>query len=178
MDKKLLYLEDDQALASVTKRALERRGFQVHHCASLHAVAANLACENYTHALLDLKIGQETSMPVLQTLAEKSAIPVVILTGYGTVRVAVQAMKLGAVNVLTKPCGADEIIAAFEEINTDTAITQGELAKPSLKAVEWEAIQKALDENAGNVSAAARQLKMHRRTLQRKLNKRHLDIDP
>jgi two-component system response regulator RegA len=95
----------------------------------------------------------------------------VILTGYSSVATAVEAVKLGAVNYLCKPANTDEILAAFTQQtgNVDVAIAD---ERPSVDRVEWEHIQKVLTENQGNISAAARALGMHRRTLQRKLNKR------
>lgn len=179
MTKTLLYLEDDEALAFVTTRALQKRGFNVHHAATLDALRASLNRQPFSHALLDLKIGNETSIELIEEIKDKHDIPIVILTGYGTIRTAVQAIKLGAIDFLNKPCNTEEIIAALcandkEEITTSIS---DDLIKPSLKAIERETIQRALDENSGNISAAARQLKMHRRTLQRKLIKRHIEDD-
>ena len=176
--KQLLYLEDDEALAFVTSRALTRLGFEVHHEVSIESVKRKLSEQVFTHVLLDLKIGNQHSLSLIQDIKSHMDIPIVVLTGYGTVRTAVQAMKLGAINFLSKPCGIEEIAAALEETFILPAAPEEpieSLAKPSLKALEWEAIQRALDENKGNISAAARQLKMHRRTLQRKLNKKNMD---
>lgn len=177
----LLYLEDDEALAYVTKRSLEKRGFQVHHALTLGSLRQSIQNVTFTYALLDLKIGRDTSMELITEIKKTKDVPIVILTGYGTVRSAVQAMKLGAINFLSKPCTIDEIIKALLEVETNNETTvkntsaNETLEKPSLKAIEHETIQRVLDENEGNISAAARQLKMHRRTLQRKLQKRHID---
>jgi len=185
MNKRMLYLEDDQALADITTRTLRKRGYYVEHFASIYAFELKLTTldptEGFNYALLDLKLGTETSIDLVKRLAEHFSLAVVILTGYGSIRTAVQAMKLGAVNFLTKPCGVDEIISAFEsddkpsELSVKPDIPEAVLERPSLKNVEWEAIEKALDDNEGNISAAARQLKMHRRTLQRKLLKRRVE---
>lgn len=174
----ILYLEDDDALANVTRRGLEKRGFEVIHFLSIKELTNQLNNFHFDHALLDLKIGNDNSLRLIKELKEKSQASIVILTGYGTIRTAVQAMKLGAINFLSKPSSIDEILKALSE-KSGTYLSEETIPtfdKPSLKAVEWETIQKALDENNGNISAAARQLKMHRRTLQRKLTKRHIDF--
>ncbi len=175
--KHLLYLEDDEALAFVTCRTLEKRRYLVDHFADIDAVRAALAQKAYRYALLDLKIGNNTSLGLIRDIKQRYDIPIVLLTGYGSIRTAVQAMKLGAVNFLSKPCSTEEIISALEDQPfLDAATTDKPVAGPSLKSTEWEAIQKALDDNGGNISAAARQLRLHRRTLQRKLQKRHLEV--
>lgn len=175
MIKTILYLEDDDALAHITSRTLRRRGYKIIHYLSIRELQQDLHNIHFTHALLDLKIGQETSLHLIQHIKEYNNAPIVILTGYGTIRTSVQAMKLGAINFLTKPSSVDDILAAFDDqglyIKDDDIILQ----KTSLKTVERETIQQALDDNNGNISAAARQLNIHRRTLQRKLTKRHIE---
>ena len=101
-----------------------------------------------------------------------------MLTGYGSIATAVKAIKSGAHNYLTKPVSVDDILSAFDEASehsNDLHSVESMIKSPSLKQIEWESIQKALDANNGNISATARQLKMHRRTLQRKLQKKPLD---
>ena len=179
MIKKLLYLEDDEALAFVTKRAMQKRGFAVEHVATLAALREHLKKADFSHALLDLKIGNDTSIELIDEIKKARDIPIVILTGYGTIRTAVQAIKYGAIDFLNKPCSVDDVISALcaTDIEEIINVASNNLEKPSLKSIERETIQRALDENNGNISAAARQLKMHRRTLQRKLIKRHLEDD-
>lgn len=176
MNGAIIYLEDDDMLAFVTKRSLEKKGFQVHHYATTDDFRHGLANLEFDYALLDLKIGNDTSLTLIQQIKGVKDVPVVILTGYGTIQTAVQAMKLGAINFISKPSTVDEIIHALHEKgdHEQPQRTEIKIEKPSLKSVEWETIQRAIDENQGNLSAAARQLKMHRRTLQRKLNKRHI----
>ena len=94
----------------------------------------------------------------------------VVLTGYASIATAIEAIKLGATHYLAKPVDADEIIAAFEKREGDTA-AQVAMNPLSVDRLEWEHIQRVLSENEGNISATARSLNMHRRTLQRKLNK-------
>ena len=177
----LLYVEDDEALAAVTQRALIRKGFNVVRFASLQATAESLHNVHFDYALLDLKLQDGTSLELIETLyALNSSIRIVVLTGYASIATAVQAIKMGAVNYLSKPSTSEQIVRAlFEsddaelEVRTKSNIDneQGEDGY-SLKRREWETIQQALKENGGNISATARQLKMHRRTLQRKLLKK------
>ena len=174
MNKAIFYLEDDDALAFVTSRSLRSRGFQVSHFSSLASATNGLEKGEFDYALLDLKIGTETSMELIKGIIEKKPIPLVVVTGYGTIRTAVQAMKLGAVDFLTKPFDMNELVTLLQQPRCSDQNLSHEISveKPSLKSIEREAIQKALDDNQGNISAAAKQLKMHRRTLQRKLSKK------
>jgi len=98
-------------------------------------------------------------------------IQVVILTGYSSIATAVEAIKLGAIDYLTKPASADDIVAVFEQVEGNVEAQVQELP-PSVNRLEWEHIQRVLKENNGNISGTARDLGMHRRTLQRKLLKR------
>lgn len=168
----LLFIEDDEALAFVTKRALERRGHAVSWFESLAEARKHLHQLCIDHALLDLKVGMETSLSFIAEIQQAhGAIPIVLLTGYGSIATAVQAIKLGAVNYLTKPCSVEEILTAFYSESSEALPDGQDVQSPSLRRLEWEVIQKALNENDGNISATARQLRMHRRTLQRKLQK-------
>lgn len=172
MNKKMLYLEDDQVLASVTKRSLIKRQFDVDHIYDMDEFYRISNLNEYSYALLDLKVGDEVSIPCIETLVSANPeMKILILTGYASIPTAVKAIKLGATNYLAKPATVDQVLAAFDEQNT----TPDEPALPdkiSLRRIEWEHIQKILDENDGNISATARQLNMHRRTLQRKLAKK------
>lgn len=172
MSKRFLYLEDDEILAGVTVRALAARDYQVEHFASVAAVENCSHIASFTFALLDLKLEDGNSLSLIERLITSNpALKIVVLTGYASLATAVQAVKLGAVNYLAKPASIDDILQAFTEV----AMPAPELDEPtemSLRRREWETIQAALTANGGNISATARQLKMHRRTLQRKLHKR------
>lgn len=124
------------------------------------------------YVVLDLKLEHESGLALIEPL--KAKLPdakIVILTGYSSISTAVNAIKLGAFNYLCKPAGTQDILAAFEqETPLTTAIDDGQL--PSVKRLEWEHIQRVLADNGGNISATARSLGMHRRTLQRKLQKK------
>lgn len=167
----IMYVEDDAVLATVTVRALSRRGFTVDHFSTVKA--AREACQPavYGWALLDLKLEDGSSLDLIEHLLEQNfKLKIVVLTGYASIATAVQAIKLGAANYLTKPATIEQILHAFceETIPTNDSVDN---VLP-LRRVEWEHIQQALADNSGNISATARQLKMHRRTLQRKLSKK------
>lgn len=172
--QRLLYVEDDGTLARVTSKALNARGFQVDCCKTISEAEACMSRAMYTHALLDLKLETESSLLLIKPLLNhNSEIRIVLLTGYASIATAVQAIKLGARNYLTKPSTVDQIVSAFDDRSAGiTSAPDDEADGFSLRRLEWERIQQALLENNGNVSATARQLKMHRRTLQRKLEKR------
>lgn len=178
--KHLLYVEDDQPLAEVTIRAFEKRGYAVSHFSDVEDAKQSISSEDFEYALLDLKVGQDNSLQLIEVLhAHNTNIKIVLLTGYASIATAVSAIKAGAIDYLTKPASVAQIINAFENGETPTkpSLQETEIENLgddgfSLKRLEWENIQRVLAENNGNISATARQLKMHRRTLQRKLEKR------
>lgn len=173
----LIYVEDDDVLARVTMRSLSRRGFVVHHFASLQAFGQRPVGASYSHALLDLRLEDGSTLDLVRELSQNySGIKVVVLTGYASIATAVQAVKHGAMNYLAKPATMEQILRAFGEPSSSAANPELPTCKTenslSLRRLEWEHIQQALAANGGNIAATARQLKMHRRTLQRKLLKR------
>ena len=165
-----LLVDDDAVFSSVLSRALTRRGNQVVTATDGHQAAVLCGEQPIERVVLDLKLERESGLSILgQLRAIQPDIEVVILTGYSSISTAVEAIKQGATNYLCKPAGADEIIAAFEETGGDVPLQE---SPPSVNRLEWEHIQRVLNENDGNISATARSLGMHRRTLQRKLQKR------
>lgn len=168
----LLLVDDDLTFCEVLARALEKRGFVV---STAHDVvtACALAAENPPeYAVVDLKMSGPSGLVLIQRLKELDAeTRIVMLTGYASIATAVEAIKLGATHYLAKPADADEIVAALlrDEGNPDFPVSG---TPPSVERLQWEHIQKVLKENDDNISATARALKMHRRTLQRKLGKR------
>jgi len=167
-----LLVDDDRAFTSVLARVLSRRGYKVVTACSGNQAVAQCRQTDIHRVVLDLKLERESGLSILQQLRElQPDIQVVLLTGYSSISTAVEAIKLGAVNYLGKPASVDEIIAAFETEQTDYSHSE-HLTPPSINRVEWEHIQRVLNENGGNISATARTLGMHRRTLQRKLQKR------
>lgn len=166
-----LLVDDDPVLCRVLTRALARRG---HHCFSAQTIVEALALmqqHRFTKAVVDLKLAQESGLTLIHELkTQQPSLDIVMLTGYSSISTAVEAIKLGALNYLCKPADTDDILAAFDlqaEKLLDIPANP-----PSVDRLEWEHIQKVLQENAGNISATARSLGMHRRTLQRKLQKR------
>jgi two-component system response regulator RegA len=167
----LLLVDDDAIFRAVLSRALEKRGFAVTSADSVEQ-ALPLACANPPEfAVLDLKMDGASGLVLVQKLHElDAATRIVMLTGYASIATAVEAIKLGATQYLSKPVNADEIVAAFgHNANADVQL---EAQPATVERLEWEHIQRILHENGDNISATARILNMHRRTLQRKLSKR------
>jgi two-component system response regulator RegA len=169
----VLVVDDDQALTAILSRALGRRGFAVTAANTAEQALDAAAQQTFSRAVLDLKLAESSGLHLLSRLLElQPDMQVVMLTGYSSIATAVEAIKLGAHNYLCKPADADEILAAFSESSRAEGRPPEDLAPPSVDRLEWEHIQRVLQENEGNISATARALGMHRRTLQRKLNKR------
>lgn len=167
-----LIVDDDSTLASVLARALVRRGFTVKTATDL-TQALQLAHEhNFSKAIVDLKLGSNSGLHLIRELKViQPQLAIVMLTGYSSISTAVEAIKLGATHYLCKPADADEILSAFHQ-TAENAPENVHYTPLSVDRLEWEHIQKVLQDNHGNVSATARSLGMHRRTLQRKLQKR------
>lgn len=172
--QRILIIDDDAAFAAVLARSLTRRGLTVAHAASAPAALEMLAPSQPAPdgVILDLNLAGESGLLLLpQLLAAAPAARVLVLTGYASIATAVEAVKLGAVNYLAKPATADDILAALGQLAGNPALPVA--SNPmSLKRVSWEHLQRVLAEHGGNVSATARALGMHRRSLQRMLAKR------
>jgi two-component system, response regulator RegA len=167
----LLLVDDDKDFLSVLSNAMEKRGYEVLTALSAENAYDIAKNEPPEYAVVDLKMSGNSGLVLIRQLASLNAgTRIVVLTGYASIATAIEAIKLGATHYLAKPVDADEIIAAFEKQSGDTEIALS--SNPiSVERLEWEHIQRILKENDGNVSATARRLNMHRRTLQRKLNK-------
>jgi two-component system, response regulator RegA len=167
-----LLVDDDETFCQIMQRALIRRGFQVDSFQSAQDALNAMSNNVYSKAIVDLKIAQESGLILIKELKlVNPSIDIVMLTGYSSISTAVEAIKLGALNYFCKPVEIDEILQAFSNNNQDDKIVLPE-TPTSLDRLEWEHIQKTLQANDGNISACARVLGMHRRTLQRKLQKR------
>jgi two-component system response regulator RegA len=173
-EKRILLVEDDEIFGRVISRAMQQRGYQVVHALSLDAANGTVSTQDFDLAVLDLNLGGHSSLPLIPALKQLNPeMRILVLTGYASIATAVDAIKLGADNYLAKPADADEILAALLADNNTANEDSGAIQEPmSVRRLEWEHIQKVLKENDGNISETARQLKMHRRTLQRKLQKR------
>lgn len=170
--KLFLVVEDDPVFGSVLGRALERRKYKAVIAQDIYSALHLAEKHQFTHAIVDLKLAHESGLTLIRELKQRyPKLQIVMLTGYSSISTAVEAIKLGALNYLCKPADADEILAAFD-LNEREVSTEIPLNPLSVDRLEWEHIQKVLLENQGNISATARSLGMHRRTLQRKLQKR------
>lgn len=167
----LLLVDDDDDFLSVLAPAMKKRGYEVMTANSAEAGFAIAQQDPPEYAVVDLRMSGNSGLVLVRQLASLEAgTRIVVLTGYASIATAVEAIKLGATHYLAKPVDADEIVAAFDKATGDVDI---ELASNPLSVgrLEWEHIQRVLAEHDGNISATARSLNMHRRTLQRKLSK-------
>lgn len=166
-----MVVDDDPVFGGVLARALAKRGFEVELAAGLGEARRKMAASAPDYAVVDLKMPDGSGLALVEELTRRNPrARVVVLTGFASVATAVEAIKLGAVHYLPKPADADEVVSAFGRGAGDASLPVG--IPLSVNRLEWEHIQKVLAENGGNVSATARALNMHRRTLQRKLSKR------
>lgn len=163
--RRVLILEDDERLAKSLVR-----DFEDHNYVAIHITAiSQIPEEGFDFAVLDLRLGGEYGLEAIRKIQLKSSnCKIVILTGYGSIVTAVEALKLGAIDYLTKP-------ASFKEIES-ALLGQGRSQKvgqkiPSLAEVEHEYIDFVLAQNEGNISRTAKSLGLHRQSLQRKLKK-------
>ena len=169
----LLLVDDDDAFRRVLARALERRGYAVSVAASVDAALSRAVEQPPEYAVVDLKMPGASGLVLVEKLIDLDPnTRVVMLTGYASIATAVEAIKLGAIHYLAKPCDADQVVAALDKSNDGDSATPVSGSPLSVDRLEWEHIQRVLAEHQGNISATARALKMHRRTLQRKLGKR------
>lgn len=168
----LLLVDDDPTFTRVMARAMDRRGLRVSVASSADEGLA-LATEDIPHyAVLDLKMEGDSGLVLLPKLLELDPeMRVVILTGYSSIATAVEAIKRGATNYLCKPADADDVLTALlsQHVDLENLVPENPM---SVDRLQWEHIQRVLAEHDGNISATARALGMHRRTLQRKLQKR------
>jgi len=172
----LLLVDDDATFCRVLSAALEKRGFAVTVAHSVEQAIPVAESNPPEYAVVDLKLGGAPGLALVKVLHELDPnTRIVVLTGYASIATAVEAVKLGATQYLSKPANADEIVAAFNHAPDSNAPVKTQPAQ--LERLEWEHIQRVLREHDGNISATARALNMHRRTLQRKLAKPPLRID-
>lgn len=172
---RLLLVDDDETFCAVLARALEKRGFQVTVAHTAAEALREIQDVPPEYAVIDLKMPGQSGLALVSRLnALDEHTRIVVLTGYASVATAVEAVKLGATYYLSKPADADEIVAAFRRDSGDESVPVND-KPPSVNRLEWEHIQRVLAEHHGNISATARVLGMHRRTLQRKLNKRPVE---
>jgi two-component system response regulator RegA len=168
----ILVVDDDEVFRNRLARALRDRGHEVRTAANAEEALALAQAESPEYAVVDLKMPGRGG---LQLLAELKALDpstaVVVLTGYGSIATALEAVRRGALDYVAKPVDADELLAAFGRPGAVPAALPETAATPTLARAEWEHIQRVLTDCEGNVSEAARRLGLHRKSLQRKLHK-------
>ena len=167
----LLLVDDDAPLRRSLQRALERRGFRVAAAESLKEGLSTAHTIRPDFAVIDLRLEDGSGIELVKRLRElHPKVRVVILTGYGNIATAVAAIKAGAMDYLAKPADADDVINAL--LSTNNSLPPPPTNPMSADRVRWEHIQRVFEQCGRNVSETARRLNMHRRTLQRILNKR------
>lgn len=169
----LLIVDDDRPFREALAAAFVRRGYEVRTASNADealSIAASFAPER---AVLDVRMPGPSGLELLKALKKLDPnTAVVMLTGYGSIPSAIEAVRTGATYYLTKPAEPAEIEAVFEGRTPSTEVAEGAGEEtPSLDRAAWEHMQRVLNECGGNISEAARRLGVHRRTLQRKLQK-------
>jgi two-component system, response regulator RegA len=173
--KSIILVDDNVVLRDRLAIAFQERGFEVSVAGNYDEAVAEFSKRPAELAVLDLRMPGKPGLVLLQTL--KSISPntkFLILSGFGSIATAIDAIRLGATNFLPKPADADDILNAFVRGDGDIDVPEGEedIPVPTLAQAEWEHIHRILADCGGNISEAARRLGIHRRSLQRKLRKR------
>ncbi|HUL77786.1 MAG TPA: response regulator [Vicinamibacteria bacterium] len=171
--RSLLIVEDDDVFRSRMARAFRERGFQVREARDAASALDCARDDPPEYAVVDLRLPGGSGLDVVRTLVDLDpASIIVVLTGYGSIATALEAVRLGATHYLTKPADVDEIQAGFARApGGASGPPRGVEDTPTLARVEWEHINRVLADCGGNISRAARVLGIHRRSLQRKLGK-------
>ena len=174
--RSVLIVEDDTVLRQRLARAFRDRGYEVREAPDYDNAIESARRDTPEFVVVDLRMPGRSGLDVIRDVkALDPTTTAVVLTGYGSIATALEAVKLGATNYLTKPADVDQIIDAFHpgggrpQTNQDTVDLPENV--PTLARVEWEHINRVLSDCGGNVSQAARLLGIHRRSLQRKLAK-------
>jgi two-component system, response regulator RegA len=169
--KKLLVVDDDDAFREAMDLEFSERGWQVLTASDQRTAVGLASVHRPGFAVVDLRLENERGLEVVKELVERvPGIKAVVLTGYGSVATAVEAMKLGAHHYLTKPTDPEALEQAFESVGGDPSVAVPD-HPPSLARHEREYIEYVLASTGGNISEAARKLGLHRQSLQRKLRK-------
>lgn len=169
-DDTILITDDDKAFCAAMSGAFRRRGFKVVVAHDYEDALSEADAWKPARAVVDLRMPGRGGLEVVSEMKRRhDGMKIVVLTGYGSIATAVEAMKLGAVHYLTKPAEPDEVLAAFDRTEPATEVPTQAASARSLEEVEWEHLQRVLTDSGGNISEAARRLGMHRRSLQRKL---------
>lgn len=171
MSTPVLIVDDDAVFGRLLARTLSAQGYAVETAADASEALAAMREHQPDFVLLDMKLGEDAGLDLIEPLlAIRSDAHVIVLTAYASIPTTVEAMRRGATDYLCKPVDSDTVLRALR--GETVAADAGEDGPMSLRRLEWEHIQRLLQDNDGNVSETARQLGMHRRSLQRKLAKR------
>lgn len=173
--KSILLVDDSFVLRDRLALAFEERGFRVAVAGSYDEAIAVFRQAPTDLAVLDLRMPGRPGMALIPELKKiNPETKILVLSGFGSIATAIDAMRLGATNFLPKPADADDILNAFARVGSEVDIPQleEEIPVPTLAQAEWEHIHRVLADCGGNISEAARRLGIHRRSLQRKLRKR------
>lgn len=170
----ILIVDDEEHFRERLCRAFTKRGFTVFSAAEYDQALEQISINRPQWAVFDLKMPGKSGLELLK--AAKALLPaleVIVLTGYGSISTAIEAVKMGALSYVAKPADVDDILTAFakKEPRAKVAIDSENLLAPSLARTEWEHINRVLTDCDNNISEAAKRLGIHRRTLQRKLQK-------
>lgn len=166
----MLVVDDDAVLRARLAKAFAARGYEVRTAGSAEEALILAKDESPELAVVDLKMVGKSGLELVKELkALDASTRIVVLTGYGSIATALDAVRMGATHYLQKPADADEVLAAFAHGGAGTSTE--DIRAPSLARAEWEHINRVLADCAGNISEAARRLGIHRRSLQRKLSK-------
>lgn len=171
----ILLVDDSVVLRDRLAQAFEERGFRVQVAGNYDEAIAVFRAKPTDLAVVDLRMPGKPGLALVPQLKKMNPdTRILILSGFGSISTAIDAVRLGATNFLPKPADADDILAAFARGDSQVAIPQleEEIPVPTLAQAEWEHIHRVLADCAGNISEAARRLGIHRRSLQRKLRKR------
>jgi len=168
-EQKILIVDDDDILRNRLEKAFNNRGYSVRSATCFEDALEVIKVFRADYAVIDLKMPGQGGLDLLAAFRKETPdTKTVVLTGYGNIANAVEAVKLGAIDYLTKPADADQVLTAFR-IKPD--IPKSDFQTASLASAQWEHIQRVLSDCGGNITEAARRLDIPRRTLQRKLKK-------
>ena len=173
MSHSIILVDDDDFFRKRLGRAFLKRDYQVFLAADYNEAMLTIRENRPELAVIDLRMPVKSGLELTKdALHMHPQMRIVVLTGYGSIATATEAIKLGAISYLTKPADVDDILNALAR-DSDFSLPSGEesFQAPSLARVEWEHINRVLHDCRGNISASAKKLGLHRRTLQRKLNK-------
>ncbi len=173
--RSIMLVDDSTVLRDRLALAFQERGFEVSVASNFEEAVAAFSRSPSDLAVLDLRMPGKPGLVLLQELKKISpTTKFLILSGFGSIATAIDAIRLGATNFLPKPADADDILHAFARGDADVDVPEAEesIPVPTLAQAEWEHIHRILSDCGGNISEAARRLGIHRRSLQRKLRKR------